>query len=209
MAAQAFQCVVRFIGVHDLHQLDFFELVLAYHAARIASVRAGLAAEAGGVRDILQRQLFQRRDGVAHHVGHRNFGGGDQVEIFYTCIAHMAWHFEQIFFKFWQLAGATHRLRIYQIRHISLGVAMLVGVSVEHELRQSTVHACQRAFQQRETRAADLGRGFKIQPHRFADADMVFYFEIKFWRRADLAHFHIVRLGFTLRYAVMRCIGDH
>ena len=70
--------------MRDLHQLHLVELVLAYHAARVASVGASLAAEARRMRHELHRQFFQRNDLVAHHVGHRDFGGGDQIEIFST-----------------------------------------------------------------------------------------------------------------------------
>ena len=183
--------------------------MLADHAARVAPVGTGLAAEARCMRDELQRQLFQRHDLVAHHVGDRHFGGRNQVKILLTFFTHLARHAKQVFLKFWQLSGTTHRIGIDQIRHIHFGVAVLVGMRVEHELRERAVQPRQPALQQREARAADLHGGVEIQSQPFADADVVLHLEIEFRNIADLAHFQIVRLGLAHRHAVMRGIGDH
>ena len=67
--------------MHDLHQFHLVELVLAYHAARVAPVGTRLAAEARRVRDEFHRQFFQRHDLVAHDVGHGNFGSGNQIKL--------------------------------------------------------------------------------------------------------------------------------
>ncbi len=42
--------------MHDLNDLDLFELVVADHAARVLAVAAGLRAKARRVRGQLQRQ---------------------------------------------------------------------------------------------------------------------------------------------------------
>ncbi len=45
-AGHALVLVVGFLGLGDADQLDFLELVLADHAARVAAMAAGLGAEA-------------------------------------------------------------------------------------------------------------------------------------------------------------------
>ena len=54
--------------MHDLHQLDLVELMLADHAARVLAVAARLGAEARRVRGELDRQRVGGKDLVAHEL---------------------------------------------------------------------------------------------------------------------------------------------
>ena len=137
MAGQFFQRLPGLVGAHDLHQLHLVELVLADHAARVLAVAAGLGAEARRVADELERQRLGGDDLVAHDVGHRHFGGRDQVEL----AAVGARHAEQVFLELRQLAGAEHAVGIDQVGHVDLGVAVLGGVQVEHELGERAMQA--------------------------------------------------------------------
>jgi hypothetical protein len=98
-------------------------------------------------------------DFVAHDVGHRHFGGRDQVERVLIATQHL----EQVFLELGQLAGAEQAGGVDQVRRVELGVAMLFGVRVEHELGKRPVQAGQAALEQREARAGDLGGGGEIE----------------------------------------------
>ena len=95
----------------DLHHLDLVELVLADHAARVATVAAGFRAEAGRVRGQLQRQVRLGDDFIAHEVGQRHLGGGDQVQRdafgFGRALLSAFFNGEQVFFKLGQLTRAA------------------------------------------------------------------------------------------------------
>ena len=47
--------------MRDLHHLDFVELMLANQASHVLAIGPGLAAEAGRVRGVFERQLRRRR----------------------------------------------------------------------------------------------------------------------------------------------------
>ena len=74
--------VAALLGRGDGDKLHLVELVLAQHAARIASGRAGLGAEAGRERGEAEGKLFLGEDGFADEIGERNFGGGNEPETF-------------------------------------------------------------------------------------------------------------------------------
>ena len=79
-AEHALVLVGRLLRRRDRDELAFRELVLAQHAARVLAGRAGLGAEARRERGEAQRQLVLGEDGLAHEVGQRDFGGGDEPE---------------------------------------------------------------------------------------------------------------------------------
>ena len=54
--------------------------MLPDHAARVLPRRARFGAEAGGVGGDADGQLGLVADGLAHEVGERDFGGGDEPE---------------------------------------------------------------------------------------------------------------------------------
>src|SRR6266581_4035111 len=59
---EALQRLVRFVRMHDVHQLDLVELVVSDHAAGVLAVGAGFAAEAGRMADELERELIEGHD---------------------------------------------------------------------------------------------------------------------------------------------------
>ena len=117
---------------------------------------------------------------VAHDVGHRHFGGRDQVQR----VLVAAQHLEQVFLELGQLAGAVQAGCIDQIRRIQLGVAMLLAMRVKHELGKRAMQTGQAALEQRKTCAGNLGGGGKIKlTQRFADIGVILDFEIEHARR--------------------------
>jgi len=57
---------------------------------------------------------------------------------------------EQVGFKLGQLAGALERVRVDGIGNVALGVAMLAGLHIQHELAERAVQAGDLAFHHRE-----------------------------------------------------------
>jgi len=126
------------LGLHDLHHLDLVELVLADHAARIATGAAGLAAKARAVRRQLDRQFAGSEHLLPHRVGQRDLGGRDQVLLALFFVAATA-DPEHVLLELWKLASAFEDLAVHDVRRITLGVAVLAGLHVEHELGERSV----------------------------------------------------------------------
>ncbi|MNR00315.1 hypothetical protein D3C85_1160840 [compost metagenome] len=179
--------------------------MLANHAAGIAARGASLAAEARGVGNQLQRQLFRVENFTGHDVGQRHFGSRDQVQVGFTLAADL----EQIFLEFRQLASALQCRRLDQVRGVGFFVTVLADVQVDHELRQGTVQARNRTAQQGKAGAGQLGGGFEIQPAvLLAQGDVVLDREIEGSRRAPAAHFDVAVFVIANRHRFVRQVGD-
>ena len=131
--------------MHDLHHLHLVKLVLANQTARVAPGAARLGSKAGRVCSQLDGQLALGQHHIAHKVGQGHFAGGDQIQrgALAGGFALLAAFFggKQIFFKLGQLAGAFEAVGIHDVRCVALGVAVLLGLHIEHELRECAVHA--------------------------------------------------------------------
>ncbi|MNZ61606.1 hypothetical protein D3C78_797060 [compost metagenome] len=179
--------------------------MLADHAARVTARSASLTAEARGVGDQLERQLLGVDDLAGHQVGQRHFSGRDQVEVGFA----FAGDLEQVLLEFRQLAGALQGRSLDQVGGVVFFVAMLTGVQVDHELRQGTVQAGNRAAQHGKAGARQLGSCFEVQATAdLAQGDVVLDFKIECPRRAPTAHFDVVVLTGTDRHASVRQVGD-
>ena len=167
---------VGVLGPRELDQLDLLELVLADDAARVLAGGSGLGAEA--------RRVGRQRDGqpgfvenlVAIEVGDGNLGGGDQpVVVVFELAARSGLGVgigaaEQILGKLGQLAGAEERLGVDHEGRQHLGVAVLLGVQVEHEADQRPLQPRSRAHVDGEARPAQLGGAFEVEnAERLAD----------------------------------------
>ena len=115
---------------------------------------------------------------------------------------------EQIFTKFGQLASTDEGTIADNIRGVALGVAVLLGVGVEHKLCQGTVQAGNLTFHQAEAGTGKRSSGFKIEAELFAQVHMVFDFEIKLTRSTYAAHFHVFSFIFAGRHTLVRQIWD-
>ena len=207
VADHFFQRGVGRFGAHDLHHFHFVELMLADEAARVFAMRAGFAAETGRVGGEFERQIGRGQDAFAHGVGEGNFGGGDEVLRGFAFVAATG-NVEQVFAEFGQLAGAEEGGVADDVGGVALGVAVPLRVGVEHELGEGAVQAGDFAFHQAEPRAGEGGGGFKIEAEFFAQIDVVFHGKVKHARRADAAHFHVLRFVAPHGHALVRQVGD-
>src|SRR6185312_12826720 len=80
---------------------------------------------------------------------------------------------EQVFLELGQLVGAEKHLVAHQKRRLDLGVAVLRGVRVYHELAERTLEPGKLPLENSEAAAGELGGAFEIhQAKRFADVEM-------------------------------------
>src|SRR3546814_18700139 len=70
---------------------------------------------------------------------------------------------EQIVGELRKLAGAEHRLVAHQQRRVDLGIAMLPGLHIEHELGERAMQPRHRPLQNRKARAGTCGRRLEIE----------------------------------------------
>ena len=116
---------------------------------------------------------------------------------------------EQVILELRQLPGAMHRLGVDQQRHVGFFVTMLIGMQVEHELRQRTVQPRQLAAQHGEARTRQLRGGVAIEPAvARAEFDVVLHREIEHARRAPTMLLDVVRFVRARRHAVVRQVGN-
>jgi hypothetical protein len=92
------------------------------------------------------------------------------------------------------------RRRVDDVRRVALGVAVLLRVRVEHQLRERAMQAGEIATQEREPRPGQLGRRREIDhAERFAKIGVILGLEIERARRATAAHFDVVVGGPAFR----------
>ena len=71
---------------------------------------------------------------------------------------------EHVVLELGQLPGAFEHLAVDNVGRVALGVAMLLCLHIEHELRERTVQPRHRAAQETEARAGELGTEVEIEP---------------------------------------------
>src|SRR5438105_3928538 len=123
----------------------------SWYVSMIAAIvlgSAGLGPPRRRVRHVLQRQLVAIQDLFAVEVRDRDLSGRYQPEI-------PILHLEQLVGELGEVRGAYHRSRVDQHRRPQLGVAMLAGVHVEHELNQPALQARTVADQKGKSRTRD------------------------------------------------------
>jgi hypothetical protein len=216
VAHHLFQCGVAVLGVGYLHHLDLVELVLADHAARVAPGAAGLGAEAGAVRRQLDRQLRGVQDALAHAVGQADLAGGYEVLLLLRRLAlaralggrAASVDPEHVVLELGQLPGADQDLAVDDVGGVALGVAVLLGVQVQHELGERPVQPRHRPAQKGEARAREQRSGVEVQPQRSAQVDMVLDLEVEGARRAPAAHLGVALFAGAHGHAVVRQVGQ-
>ena len=165
--------------------------MLANNAAGVASIAAGLTAEAGcvaGVANALPTQLCIVENAVSRHIRYRDLCRGNKIV---TLIRIEA---EKILLELGQLAGAAQRVPVDDVGYVDLAIAMLAGMQIQHELDQGPVQPSQRPVHDIESRAGNLTRGFEVHlPEAFPEGDMVEDREVEAARIAPARHLHVVR----------------
>ena len=120
-------------------------------------------------------------------VGHRHFGGGDQV-------VFPIRNLEKIFLEFGKLARALHGLAVDHERRQDFGAALLM-MEIQIEAHERALKAGGPAPRHGETAAGELGSALEVEAAVVvAQIPVVLHFEIKLARRTPAVHFHIVVL---------------
>ena len=187
----------------DLHHLDLVELMLANHAACVSPGTAGLGSKARAVRGELDRQRVGGQHLLTNGIGQGDFGRRDEVLLVLHFVAATA-DPEHVLLELRQLPGALEDFAVDDVRRVALGVAVLLRLRVEHELRERAVQPRNRAAQKAKSRARQLRAGIEIEPERRAQIDMVFWREVEGTRRTPAAHLDVRCLVGSERHAVVR-----
>ncbi len=188
--------------MHDVHELDLLELVLAQHAAGVLAIRAGLAAKARGVRDELHGQRIGIEDAIGGEIGERHLRGGQQVVV-------LAVEVEQIGAELGQLTRADQGLGVHQHGRIGLQVAVLARVQIDHELGERAVQPRERSLEHDETAPGELAGESKV--HRLAgraQIHVILGLEFEPGRLAPAALLAVVGLVRALGHALVGQIGN-
>ena len=82
-------------------------------------------------------------------------------------------------------------LAIDDVGRVALGVAVLLGLHVEHELGERAVQPRHRPAQEREARARELDAGLEVEAERRADVDVIARRERELARRAPAPHLDV------------------
>ena len=136
--------------------------MLPDQAADVPAVGAGLTAKAGREGSVGDGKLCAVQDLVGVQVGDGYLRRGDQVQRA-RVVRIAALGLEQVRLELGQLARAAQGFGPHQERRVHLGVAVLLGVQIEHEGRQRAHHAGALAPQHREARAAELRRAIEVE----------------------------------------------
>ena len=172
--------------------------MLADKASRIPARGARLLAEARRVCRVVYWQLISRDDLLCPQVGHRDLGRRDEEHVLCRKIKHVVLELRQ-------LTGARHRLAVCHERRKDLGIALLFGVQVEHEVDDSPFELCAKALVHREPRTGDLACALEVQDIQpLADVPVSLRFEAELPRLADSAQFDIVGIVFTCLHLRIR-----
>ena len=114
---------------------------------------------------------------------------------------------EQVRLELGQLAGTAQGLGVDDVRGVALGVAVLTGLHVEHELRQGAVQLSDRSAHEGEARAGQLDAGVEVQAQRLANGHVVLNREIKAAGGAPGAQHHVAVFVAAHRHALVRQVG--
>ncbi len=146
------------LGPGEPHQLHLVELVHADDPARVATGRAGLAAEAGREREVPDGELRLVEDLVTVQVRHRHLGGRDEVG---GLAGELRRQPEEIFLELRQLTGPGHALGGHHVGDEHLAVAALFR-HVREEGHERAFHAREGVGEHVEAAAGELRRALRV-----------------------------------------------
>src|SRR5437016_340991 len=128
VGCQRLALVVRLLRPRELDELDLVELMLTEDAAHVLAVRTGLAAKAGRVRRVAQRELAAVEDLAAMQSRERHFCRRHQIQV------PLAGDLEQVGRELRQVSGARQRRGVGHERGLDFVIPVLAGVEDEHEV---------------------------------------------------------------------------
>ena len=135
-------------------ELHLVELVQPDQAAGVPPVGARLAAEAGGVGHVSERQLLGGDHLLAMKRGDRHLGGGGEPEVVFGAA-------EAFLGELRQLARAGEAGGVHQDRRQHLAVA-LAAMQIQHEVDQGPLQPGSLAQQGHEAALGDAHRAFRF-----------------------------------------------
>ena len=114
-------------------------------AAHVAPIAAGLAAEARSVSAEGDGELSLIYGLIAEQVRNRHLSGRDEpvvtVLIVFRIPRVIVVAVEEVFSELGELAGAEERLGVDHVGGEDLGISVLAGVEVEHEVGEGALEA--------------------------------------------------------------------
>ena len=200
--------LVAVFRTDDSHHFDLIKLVLTDHAAGVAPVGTGFTSKARRVRRHKNRQVRGLQHLPGHRVRQRHFSGRNEVQRIALTLLTALFGGKEVFFKLRQLPGAAHRVGRDDIGRVALGVAVLAGVDVQHELRNGAVQMRDLPLHETETCAGKFRGRIKVHPEGSAHIDVVLDREVKRAGRSPAALLHIVAFIAPRRNGFVRQIGD-
>src|SRR5690606_12639630 len=118
--------------------------------------RTRLAAEAGGVCGVGDREAIAVDDLVPMEVRDRDLGGGDQIEPVLSHLIRVA-----VLHEFRILARPAHRVTMHEEWRRRLDVAVLPDVKVEHPVDERAAEAGTGAGERRKAASGHLRSGLE------------------------------------------------
>ena len=154
------QCLVALLGQAQLYDLDLVELVQTVQTAYVFTIRAGFAAEAGGVGGHFDREILFVEDDIPIDVRYGNFGRRNQIEVVDRSVVHLS-------LLVGQLSGTESRSLVYHDRGLYFEVSC-TGVVFEEEVDQGTLQTGTLAFVDGESRSGQFDAQVEIDQIVFA-----------------------------------------
>ena len=116
---------------------------------------------------------------------------------------------EQVKLELRELAGAVKAVGVDEIGNADLGVALLLGVEIQHELPESAVEARNVALHEDEAGAGDLARGVKVKSaDGLAERDVILHLEIELPRLAPVALLDVEAVVLSYGNGIIRKVRD-
>ena len=159
------------VGMNDLDEFDFVELVSADDASIIASGTSCLTTEAGSMSRHFDGKIGFGEESVAVEVRDGNFGSRDEKHLVVFDPVHVV-------LKLGKLSGAHHALTPYDVRDVDFFVAVFTSLKIEKVLDQGALKAGSLVAVYRKTRARNAGTVIEAD-HAvfFGNLEVVFSFK--------------------------------
>ena len=176
--------LVRLLGQGVLHHLHLVELVSAHHAAFVGTVAARLASEAGGVGEVLFRQVLLGEYLVAVEGYQRGLGGGEHEA---EAVVGRVRDVIDLVAVLGELTGGHAALLKEHMRR-EYHLVAVADVGIDEVVKQRPLETRAHAAVQPEAVARELGSARVVdEVQRLAEFHVIFRLEVEVVRLADVA----------------------
>ena len=138
------------VGMNDLNEFDFVELVNADDASIIASGAACFTTEAGSMSRQFDGKIGFGEESVAVEVRDGNFGSRDEKHLVIFDPIHVV-------LELGKLSGTHHALAPYDVRDVDFFVTVFTGLKIEKVLDQGALEAGSLVAVYRKSRTRNAG----------------------------------------------------